>query len=73
MKKGKYDWKKTMTAKEVISMLIRNGWVLARSRGSHRIYVKNGIPVVVPYHKQIKIRTLESIKKTINLAESIKK
>jgi len=70
MKKRNYDWKKTMSAKEVISMLIRNGWLLSRSTGSHRIYIKNGIPVVVPYHKQIKKGTLESIKKTVNLAES---
>ncbi|WP_188982588.1 type II toxin-antitoxin system HicA family toxin [Dyadobacter beijingensis] len=28
----------------------RNGWVLARTRGSHYMYIKNGVTYCVPYH-----------------------
>lgn len=61
-----------MSGKEVISLLLKNGWTLARSKGSHRIYIKNGVPVTVPFHSELKKGTLESIKKTINLAEAKK-
>ncbi|MEI7726236.1 MAG: type II toxin-antitoxin system HicA family toxin [Bacteroidota bacterium] len=33
-----------MTAKEVITELKKNGWILDRIRGSHYIFLKNGIP-----------------------------
>lgn len=31
-------------------MLERAGFVLARSRGSHRIYLKGNVRIVVPFH-----------------------
>jgi predicted RNA binding protein YcfA (HicA-like mRNA interferase family) len=65
-----YNWKKVMTAKEVIAELKRNGWELDRIRGSHYIFLKNGIPLTVPYHKEIKKGLLEEIKKQVTAADS---
>ena len=28
----------------------RNGWILARTRGSHYMYIKGGVTYCVPYH-----------------------
>lgn len=44
VKQPEYNWKKVMTAKEVITELKKNGWILDRIRGSHYIFLKNGIP-----------------------------
>lgn len=64
-----YNWKKVMTAKEVITELKRNGWVLDRIRGSHHIFLKNGIALTVPLHKNIKKGLLEEIKKQVAAAD----
>jgi predicted RNA binding protein YcfA (HicA-like mRNA interferase family) len=68
-KQPEYHWKKVMTAKEVITELKKNGWILDRIRGSHYIFLKNGIPITVPYHKNIKKGILEDIKKQVTLAD----
>lgn len=40
-----------LTAKEIIAVLERNGFVLARQSGSHRIYKNNqGRRATVPFH-----------------------
>ena len=65
-----YNWKKVMTAKEVITELKRNGWILERIRGSHYIFLNKGIALTVPYHKNIKKGLLEDIKKQVTLADS---
>ncbi len=41
-----------LTAKQVIKILKKHGWKLNRIRGSHHVFVKDGIkrPVVVPVH-----------------------
>ena len=31
-------------------MLLKAGFILARSKGSHRIYMKDSIRVVLPFH-----------------------
>ena len=69
VKQPEYNWKKVMTAKEVITELKKNGWILDRIRGSHYIFLKNGIPLTVPYHKNIKKGLLEDIKKQVTLAD----
>ena len=58
-----------MTGKEVITELKKNGWELDRIRGSHYIFLKNGIPLTVPYHKNIKKGLLEDIKKQVAMAD----
>ena len=42
-----------MTAKQVMKILKKNGWKLARINSSHHIFVKEGRdrPVPVPFHK----------------------
>lgn len=39
-----------MTAKEAESLLLKAGFKLARQKGSHRIYKKDKIRIVVPHH-----------------------
>ena len=42
-----------MTAKQVMKILKKNGWKLARINSSHHIFVKEGCerPIPVPFHK----------------------
>jgi predicted RNA binding protein YcfA (HicA-like mRNA interferase family) len=67
-----YNWKRGMTAKEVISELVKNGWELKRIRGSHYIFLKNNVSLIVPFHKTISAGVLENIKKRVSYSESIK-
>jgi len=39
-----------MKSSEVHRIIKRNGWTLDRIKGSHYIYVKDGVISVVPYH-----------------------
>lgn len=39
-----------LTAKEAAKLLLDVGFELIRSKGSHRIYRKNEIRVVIPFH-----------------------
>ena len=39
-----------LAAAEAESMLLKAGFTWLRSKGSHRIYVKGGRKVVVPFH-----------------------
>jgi len=39
-----------ITASEAEKLLLKSGFELLRSRGSHRIYFKNNIRMVVPFH-----------------------
>ncbi len=48
--------------REVIHALEKAGFVFARQKGSHRIYVKDTRGVTVPYHnKDLKFGTLRHI------------
>ena len=39
-----------LTAKEAEQLLLGAGFVLVRTQGSHKIYGKDNIKVVVPFH-----------------------
>lgn len=39
-----------MTAKEAESLLLKAGFLLVRSKGSHRIYMQQNARVVIPFH-----------------------
>ena len=39
-----------MTAKEAESLLLKAGFVFVRSKGSHRIYIRQVTRVVIPFH-----------------------
>jgi predicted RNA binding protein YcfA (HicA-like mRNA interferase family) len=37
-------------AKDAEKMLLKAGFSLIRSKGSHRIYTKNKIRIIIPFH-----------------------
>jgi len=39
-----------LTPQEADAILIKAGFVLVRSKGSHRIYIKGGKRIVIPFH-----------------------
>lgn len=39
-----------LTSQEADALLLQAGFVLLRSKGSHRIYIKGDSRVVVPFH-----------------------
>jgi predicted RNA binding protein YcfA (HicA-like mRNA interferase family) len=39
-----------LTAKEAEALLLKSGFVLMRSKGSHHIFFKENIRVVIPFH-----------------------
>ncbi|MBN1127936.1 MAG: type II toxin-antitoxin system HicA family toxin [Chitinispirillaceae bacterium] len=39
-----------LTASEAEKLLLKAGFRLMRSKGSHRIYFKNNVRMVIPYH-----------------------
>lgn len=39
-----------MTAAEAEKLLLKAGFSLMRSKGSHRIYFKKGVRMVLPFH-----------------------
>ncbi|MEA5512338.1 type II toxin-antitoxin system HicA family toxin [Crocosphaera sp. UHCC 0190] len=57
-----------LTAKEAEKLLLDNGFIQIRTQGSHRIYLKNQIRVVVPFHSG-KILHPKIIKQVINAIE----
>lgn len=58
----------TLKPKDVIKILIHNGFEFIRQKGSHRIYIKDKKTVVVPYHnKDLRKGTLISIIKQSGL------
>jgi predicted RNA binding protein YcfA (HicA-like mRNA interferase family) len=39
-----------LTASEAEKLLLKAGFRLLRSKGSHRIYFKNNVRMVIPFH-----------------------
>lgn len=62
---------KNVTGKKLCKILEENGWALARIKGSHHVYIKDGeeARIVVPVHsnKEIKTGLLKAILKTAGL------
>ncbi len=61
----------TLTADEVIRVLLDNGFVLDHQRGSHRVYLNaaTGKRAVVPYHRRDLLKgTLLAILKQTGLS-----
>jgi len=57
-----------LTPKKLIKVLEQAGFVFVRQKGSHRIYIKGQIGLVVPYHnKDLKPGTLRGIIKQSGL------
>lgn len=59
-----------MKFKELEKMLLKDGWILKNSKGSHHQYIhptKKG-KITIPYHKgDLNIKTAESILKMAEL------
>lgn len=56
------------TPAKVIRVLERAGFVFVRQRGSHRMYIKGHLGVIVPFHKKdLKKGTLKNIIKQSGL------
>ncbi|TAL68072.1 MAG: addiction module toxin, HicA family [Bacteroidetes bacterium] len=59
----------SLTSKELIKILQSIGFEFYRQTGSHRIYVKDNLQVIVPFHnKDIKKGTLYQIIKGTGLS-----
>ena len=57
-----------MKDKDLLQILKKNGWSLARISGSHHVLQKNGQTIVVPIHgKDVPIGLLNSILKETGL------
>lgn len=57
---------KSFTPKEIIELLLKNGFELLRTKGSHQIFIhrENNLRTVVPmHHKDLKKGTLHGILK----------
>jgi predicted RNA binding protein YcfA (HicA-like mRNA interferase family) len=39
-----------LTAKEAEKLLLLNGFIMDRQKGSHRIYIKGSYRMVIPHH-----------------------
>jgi predicted RNA binding protein YcfA (HicA-like mRNA interferase family) len=40
----------SLTAKEAENLLFKAGFILLRTQGSHQIYFKDNVRVVIPFH-----------------------
>lgn len=59
-----------LTAKEVIKVLERIGYVFHRQKGSHKVYFKDTSIVIIPFHSgQLKPGTLRQIIKSAGLSQ----
>jgi predicted RNA binding protein YcfA (HicA-like mRNA interferase family) len=59
-----------LTAKEAEQLLLQAGFVLIRTKGSHRIYQKAAIRVVIPFHagKALHPKIVKEVLETTNQA-----
>ena len=65
---------KQIAAAELAKAITRKGWVLARIKGSHHVYIKDGRQerIVIPFHgaKPLKIGLLKSLMNIAGLSEN---
>jgi predicted RNA binding protein YcfA (HicA-like mRNA interferase family) len=63
-----------LSGKEVCSILSKNGFQMVRQRGSHILMQKQledtTITIPIPYHKELRIGTLQSIIRQSGLPRS---
>lgn len=62
-----------MTAFEAEKMLLKAGFELIRSKGSHRIYQKHDQRVVIPFHssKMLHPKIVKQVLKSIEKADEV--
>ena len=61
-----------LTAKEAEKLLLDAGFIQIRSKGSHRIYRREEIRVVIPFHsgKMLHPKTVQQVIQAINTTET---
>lgn len=61
-----------ITSQEAEAMLLKAGFEMIRSKGSHRIYTKGDKRVVVPFHagKILHPKIIKQVFKAIEITES---
>lgn len=60
----------TMKDKELLKLLLKNGWQLSEIKGRHHILTKNGKIEVIPVHgKDMKVGLLTKILKRTGLKQ----
>jgi len=47
-----------LSDKEIITLIEKEGFIFARQKGSHKIFRKNGILIVIPCHNRVLKRGL---------------
>ena len=66
---------KSISGKNLCKVVERNGWILKRVTGSHHIYTKQGITVIlsIPVHgnRDLPIGTLKRILKDAGITEKV--
>jgi predicted RNA binding protein YcfA (HicA-like mRNA interferase family) len=60
-----------LTPQEAEKMLLRAGFEMVRSKGSHRIYIKGDKRIVVPFHrgKILHPKVIKQVLKSIEINE----
>ncbi len=59
---------KRLTAKNAEQLLLKNGFVIDRQKGSHKIYAKGSVRMVLPHHSG-KILHPKIVKQLLELIE----
>jgi predicted RNA binding protein YcfA (HicA-like mRNA interferase family) len=61
-----------LTAKNAEKLLLDAGFIQIRSKGSHRIYRKEEIRVVIPFHsgKMLHLKTVQQVIQAINTTDT---
>ncbi len=57
-----------MNAKEAERLLLKGGFFLDRSKGSHRIYKKGNVRIVIPFHsaKELHPKLVKELKNVLS-------
>ncbi|OGU11757.1 MAG: hypothetical protein A2X61_12175 [Ignavibacteria bacterium GWB2_35_12] len=57
-----------LTAKEAERILLKAGFILLRTKGSHRIYLRNNDKIVIPFHsnKSLHPKIVKSVLEVVN-------
>jgi predicted RNA binding protein YcfA (HicA-like mRNA interferase family) len=57
-----------LTSPEAEGLLLKNGFELIRTKGSHRIYIKGNKRIIIPFHKSkiLHPKIIKQILRSIN-------
>ncbi len=58
-----------LSGRDVVAALERLGFIQMRQRGSHVILQRDGVGVVVPFHRELKTGTLAGIIRQAGLSQ----